>query len=55
MSPPTQLGDASTQREALADKLLYFNDEGSSFLQKAERLILDYKIATPSCTVTFKV
>lgn len=47
--------DMAAQRAQLADKLLSFNEGGASFLEKAERLIQEYQIVMPSCTVQFKV
>lgn len=46
---------ASEQRAAVVDKLLTFNDDDGTFLDKTGRLVEELKIATPSCTVTFKV
>ena len=46
---------ASERRAAVVDRLLAFNDDDGTFLDKTARLVEELKIATPSCTVTFKV
>ncbi|GAX82873.1 hypothetical protein CEUSTIGMA_g10299.t1 [Chlamydomonas eustigma] len=54
MGPPTRRNVQDEERVALAKKLLSFNDDDSSFLEKTGVLIEKYHIRPPAVTVTYQ-